>query len=147
MRLNDIAHLYKDLAHQSINAVLRDIGNTGAGAASLTVDVIEGNATRAPQIVIHFDDHLIYLDRRKMQWTKLPEMKKLLEWARTVKPTEREADRLAWATAWDKKKNDTWKPKSWRKKSLSKVLKDMNDIILKAFDECIDQDFQQAANT
>lgn len=148
MKMNDIAHRYKDVIHQSIHAVLSEdrYKNTGAGAASLTVDVVDGDANKSPQIRISFDDHLIFLDKRKMQWTKLPNMGKLMEWAETVKPDKKGAERLAWAVAWDKKKNDTWKAKPWRKKSLSNVLKEMNLLIKEAFDQVIEKDFQEAAN-
>lgn len=146
IKLNDIAQRYKDVIHQAIHAVLSQdrYKNTGAGAASLIVDVIDGDSNKSPQITISFDDHLIFLDKRKMQWTKLPNMKKLLEWAETVKPDKKEAERLAWAVAWDKKKNDTWKAKPWRKKSLSNVLKEMNDLLLNEFDAAINEDLMDA---
>jgi hypothetical protein len=145
IKLNEIAHRYRDLVHRSIHAVLSQppYKNTGAGAASLTVDVIDGDNNKSPQILIHFDDHVLFLDKRKMQWTKLPDMKELLAWAETRKSTKEEAEQLAWAVGWDKKKNDTWKAKpSWRKKSLSKGLKEMNELIVKAFDQA---NLQQAA--
>lgn len=148
IKLNDIAQRYKDLIHQAVHDVLSQdqYKNTGAGVASLTVDVVDGDANKAPQITITFDDHLILLDKRKMMWTKLPNIGKLMEWAETVKPDKKQAERLAWAVAWDKKKNDTWKAKPWRKKSLSNVLKEMNQMIKEAFDKAIDEDFQKAAN-
>lgn len=148
IKLNDIAQRYKGLIHRSIHEVLSQdrYKNTGAGAASLTVDVVDGDASKSPQIQISFDDHLIFLDKRKMMWTKLPNMGKLLEWAETVKPDKKQAERLAWAVAWDKKKNDTWKAKPWRKKSLSNVLKEMNTMVKEAFDNTVEKDFQEAAN-
>lgn len=148
-KLNNIAYQYKDLVHRSIHAVLTQARyyNTGAGAASLTVDVIDGNTNKSPQIVISFDDHLIYMDKRALQWTKLPNMRKLLEWAATKTTTERAAKQLAWATAWDKKKNDTWKAKPWRRKSLSTVLKEMNALIVEAYDKAIEEETQAVADT
>lgn len=148
MKMNDIAHRYKDIIQQAIHDVLSQdrYKNTGAGAASLTTVVIDGNTNKAPQIIVSFDDHLIFLDKRRLQWTRLPDIKKLMEWAETVKPDKKQAERLAWAVAWDKRKNDTWKSKPWRKKSLSVVLKEMNKMVLDAFDKAIDEDFQKAAN-
>lgn len=142
IKLNDIAQRYRDVIHQAIHDVLSQdrYKNTGAGAASLVVDVEDGDSNKAPVIRISFDDHLIFLDKRKMQWTKLPNMKKLLEWAETVKPDKKEAARLAWAVAWDKKKNDTWKAKPWRKKSLSNVLKEMNALVKEAYDKAAAED-------
>lgn len=148
MKLNEIAHRYRELVHQAIHDVLSKppYKNTGAGAASLTVDVVDGNAQKAPVIQISFDDHLIFLEKRKIEWTKLPNMKELTAWAETKRDNRKEALKLAFAVAWDKRKNDTWKAKPWRKKSLSKVLKEMNALIIEEFDKAIDADFQRAAN-
>lgn len=143
-KLNDIAQRYRGIIQQSIQNVLSQYKNTGAGLASVTVDVVEGDASQAPQINIQFDDHVLILDKRKVQWTKLPDMKAMIEWAETKTTTRDQAERLAWAVAWDKKKNDTWKPKAWRKKSLSGVLKEMNQLILQEYDAAIEQDLQQA---
>lgn len=146
MRLNDIAHRYKDIVYQAIYSVISQppYKNTGEGAASLTIDVIDGTRDKAPELVINFADHLNYINKKKLQWTKLPKMEGLLKWAETKKSTKQEAEQLAWATAWDKKKNDTWKGMPWRKKTLSQVLKEMNEMVLKAFDEAIEQDFDAA---
>jgi hypothetical protein len=144
--LNDIAHKYRPIIHQAIHSVVSQppYKNTGAGAASLTVEVIDGNASKAPDIAIHFDEHLLFLDKRKMQWTKLPDVKKLMEWAATKKSTESEVKQLAWAVAWNQKKQDTWKAKPWRKKTLSAVLKEMNKLVLEEFDKAIQADFDLA---
>jgi hypothetical protein len=120
--------------------------NTGAAAASIKVTVINGNENKAPEIKVDFVDYLVVLNKRKVSWTKLPDIKKLTEWAARKTDSPEKAKKLAWAIAWDKRKHDTWKPKPWRKKSLSQVLKDMNAEILKAFDKAIDEDLQQAVN-
>jgi hypothetical protein len=145
--LNDIAHRHQSIIKHSIQEVLRGpkYSNTGAGAESVTVDVVEGDVTKSPVIQITFDDHVKLLDKRKMQWTELPDMKKLMEWASTKRDDPKKAEKLAWAVAWDKKKHDTWKAKPWRKKSLSAVLKELNQNVLAAFDQAIEQDMQEAA--
>lgn len=145
-KLNEIAHRYQDLIHQSIHAVLisERYRNTGAGAASLVIEVIDGSSDHAPQIRITFDDYLIFLDKRKIQWTKLPKMQELIKWAETVKPTKKEAVQLAWAVGWDKKKNDTWKAKPWRKKSLSGVLREMNEMIVSMYDQVLEAELAEA---
>lgn len=146
VKLNTIAHQYKGV----INRALRDIlsqpryRNTGAGLSSLTVEVIEGNTNKAPQIVVSFDDHILFLDKRKMQWTKLPEIKKLLAWAETRKSTVKEAKKLAWAVAWSKKKTDAWKPKLWRKRGLGPALTEMNKKILADYGNAIEEALTQA---
>ncbi len=147
-KLNEIAHRFMPIIYKSIHDVISQpkFTNTGAGAASLKVDVVDGNANQSPQILITFDDRLIYLNKSKMQWTKLG-IKGLLEWASTKRSDPKQAKQLAWATAWNQKKYDTWKPKLWRKKSLSQVLKDMNKMILEGFDKAIEEEFEHAANT
>lgn len=141
-KLNAVAYQYRPMFVQAIRAALHK--NTGEGAASVAVDVVEGNSTRSPNIVITVNDHVILLDKRKLQWTKLPDVKQLMKWAETKTPSEKEAKRLAWATAWDKRKNDTWKVKPWRKKSLGKVLRELNQMLLQAFDAAINEDLQEA---
>jgi hypothetical protein len=144
-KLNDIAHRHKDIIQRAIVETLRQprYVNTGAGAASVTVDVTDGDANKSPVITIEFDDHIKFLDKRKLQWTELPNMKKLLEWAATKESDPTKAKKLAFATAWDKKRHDTWKAKPWRKKSLSTVLKELNILVIAAFDRAIDEDLQE----
>ena len=144
--LNEIAQRFAQLIHKSIVEVLSQprYSNTGAGVDSIKVEIIAGNSTQSPSLNITFDDHLIMLNKSKIEWTRLPDMKNLMAWAETKTSTLKEAKRLAWAVAWDKKKNDTWKPKLWRKKSLSQVLKDMNEQLLQAYDEAIEADLVDA---
>lgn len=159
IKLNAIAQSYREIISQAVNAVLSQdkFRNTGAGLASLKVEVITGDASKAPQIIITFDDHILFLDKRRMQWTKQPDFKKILEWAKTKtfdkvpgysNPRSidnlKAAERVAYAIARDKKKNDTWKAKPWRKKSLSSVLKEMNQMIKSGFEKAIEEDLTNA---
>lgn len=149
-RLNAIAHQYRELVYRSIHAVLQQprYRNTGAGAASLTVDVVEGNANQSPQLQINFADHLLFADKRKMMWTRIPDMRALQEWAETKKPNKQEAKALAWGTAIKQRKWNQWKAKpSWRRRGLSKVLKEMNELIVEAFNKAIEEDIVQEFNT
>lgn len=146
IKLNTIAQQYRDVIHRALHDILSQprYRNTGAGLASLIVDVIDGDSNKSPQIVIHFDDHLLYMDKRRVEWTKLPEIKKLLAWAETKKSDPTEAKKLAWAVAWDKKKNDTWRSKPWRKKSLGPALREMNRMIMQGFEQAIEEDLKKA---
>jgi len=144
-KLNDIAHHYKDLVSRSLHAVLQQYSNTGAGLASLTVDVVDGNENIAPQIKIGFDEHLIYLNQKKPQWTKLPDVERLIIWAKTKGKDDKQAKKMAWAIAWNMKKHDTWKRRPWRKKSLSQVLKEMNELITSEFKQAVVDDAVNAA--
>ena len=145
--MNAIAHRYRPIIQKAIHDVLSDARyrNTGAGVASVTVDVADGDTNKSPVIQIEFDDHLNLLDKRKLQWTQLPNMKKLLEWAATKESDPKKAKRLAWGKAWQQKKYDTWKAKPWRKRSLSAVLKELNELVLSEFDKAIEEDLVTAA--
>lgn len=143
--LNEIARQYRSELLASIQKVLNEARyrNTGKGVGSVKVDVVPGDSKQSPALVVTLDDYVLLLDKSKMQWTRLPNVKNLLDWARTKKSTEKEARQLAWARAYDLKKNDSWKPKKWRKRALSQVLKDMNENMLAAFEAAIDADMQQ----
>lgn len=143
--LNNIASDYAGRLEAAIKTILSQARytNTGQGVGSVSVDVRKGNTNESPALIVKLDDYVLLLDRSKMQWTKLPNMRKLIAWAKTKKSEEGEAKKLAWAKAWDMKKNDTWKPKKWRKKGLGPTLKEMNAEMLIAFDKAIEQDFQK----
>lgn len=145
IKLNTIAHQYKDVINRALVAILSQprYKNTGGGLASLHVEVIEGDTNKSPQILITMADHLILLDKRNMQWTKLGKISELLKWAETKKDTPQEARKLAWAVAWNQKKYDVWKGKPWRKKSLGPALKDMNKMIVEGFERAIEEDQQK----
>jgi len=144
--LNQVAYKHQPLFRKAIVDVLSQprYTNTGIAAGSVEVEVVEGNASTSPQLNITFADHLIMLNKTKMQWTRLPNIGKLLEWAETKKDDPKQAKRLAWAVAWNQRKNDTWRAKTWRKKSLSGVLKEMNEEMLKEFDAAIQGDLDEA---
>jgi hypothetical protein len=148
-KLNALANEYSGIIMKSVTDVLNTprYRNTGLGAASVSVQVVAGDAQKAPNIILQFDDRLIFLEKKKMQWTKLPNIEKLMEWATAKLPgDEKGAKKLAWAVAWDKKKNDTWKRKRWTKASLGTVLREMNQMIVQGFDKAIEEDMQAAAS-
>lgn len=144
--LNGIANEYGGLIERAVKDVLSQprYSNTGAGVGSVRVEVIAGDSSKAPAINVTFDDHLIMLNNRKLQWTRLPNINELMKWASTKKDNEKEAKQLAWATAWNQKKYDIWNAKPWRKRSLSQVLKSMNEELLKKYDEAIEADLVEA---
>jgi len=146
--LNNIASDYAGQMEAAIKTILSQARytNTGQGAGCVSVSVQKGNTNESPALVVKLDDHVLKLDKSKMQWTKLPNMGKLIAWAKTKKSEELQAKKLAYAVAWDKKNNDTWKPKKWRKKGLGPTLKEMNAAMLVAFNEAIEKDFQEGIN-
>jgi hypothetical protein len=145
-KLNAIAREHQSIFLNAIQNTLREMSNTGKGASSVAVDVVPGSTEKSPEIIVTMDDHVLFLDKRKLQWTKLPDVQKLMSWAATKKNTDAEIKKLAWAVAWDKKEKDTWKAKPWRKKSLGSVLKELNVALLKAFDAAVNEDLQDAIN-
>ncbi len=147
IKLNAIAHQHAAIIYRSITDILNQprYRNTGAGVQSLKVTVAEGDATKSPQILIHLDDHLVIIDKRRLQWTQLPDMKALTEWAETKTSDPKEVKRLAWGTAIKQKKFDAFKPKQWRKKAIGPALREMNKNLVMAFQQAIDEDMQKAA--
>lgn len=162
--LNAIAYDYREKINVAMSEILSQprYKNTGAGLASLTVDVIDGDSKKAPQIIISFADHLNLLDKRKMQWTKLPPIDDFEAWSETRTftgpvpgyknglapnlPPWKAKQRIVWAIAKSKQKFDKWNGKPWRKKTLGSVLKEMNILVLSLFDKAIQEDFQKAAD-
>lgn len=144
--MQQIARDYQSKIEDAVTKVLSQpkYRNTGEGLGTLQVKVIDGDAEKSPVIVVQAADHIFRLESKGLQWTKLPNMKNMLAWAEVKKPDKKEARELAWAVAKDKYKNDTWKPKRWRRPSLSAVLKEMNAEMLKEFDKAIQEDMDQA---
>jgi hypothetical protein len=142
----DIADEYRGKIEAGIRQVISQpkYRASGEGLSSLTVTVIEGNAKKSPVIVVTIADQIVRLESRNLQWTELPNMKNLLSWASYKKSDPKEAKQLAWAVAKDKQKNDTWKPKLWRRQSLSAALKEMNKAMVAAFDKAIEEDILKA---
>lgn len=163
-KLNAIAHEYRDKIVREITTVLSQpkYMNTGAGLESLRVEVIPGTQSKSPDIIITMDDYVNIINKRKAEWTKMPPIEELEQWAQTREfkgpvpgyknglapnlPPWKAKQRILWAIAKSKQKFDIWKPKPWRKKSLSNVLKEMNALVLLDFDKAINDDFQMAAN-
>jgi hypothetical protein len=145
--LDEIAQRFAPVMQRSIVDVLSQprYTNTGAGVGSVTVEVIPGDESKSPALKVLFADHLVFLNQRRIEWSRLPDIAALTTWAETKTSNREAAERLAWAVAWDKRKNDTWKPKLWRKRSLSEVLKDMNEQLIRAYDEAIEADLQESA--
>ncbi len=163
-RLNQIAHDYRDKINFALNQLLSQprYKNTGAGLASLTVDVVDSSESKAPEIRISFADHLNLLDKRKMEWTGLPPVDDFMKWAESRNlqgpvpgyknglapnlPPWKVQERKAWAIAKSKQKFDKWQGKPWRKKTLGSVLKEMNQVVFIEYKKAIDEDFQKQIN-
>lgn len=146
IKLLDIAEEYRGKIERSIREVISQpkYRNSGAGLASLVVEVVQ-MGDRDPVIQVTMDDHIFRLESRNLQWTQLPNMNKMLEWASHKTSDPKEIKKLAWSVAKDKQKNDTWKPKSWRRKALSSVLKEMNKQLLQEYTLVRQQELEKSA--
>jgi hypothetical protein len=163
-KLNVIANEYRDKIFREITEVLKQpkYFNTGAGLESLRVEVIPGTKDKSPDIIIKMDDHVNIINKRKMEWTGQPPVDLFEAWAQTKDfngpipgyknglapnlPPWKAKQRIVWAIVKSKQKFDTWKAKPWRKKALSTVLKELNQLVLLEFDKAIEEDFQLAIN-
>lgn len=148
--LNEIAHRYGDRLMTQVKAVLEKYQNTGALVQSLKLEIKPATDRSAPTISLIYEDQGYYIGYKNPQWTKQPNITKLLEWAQTKTfttipgysatsnlPEFKKRERVAWAIARDKLKNDTWKPKRWKREAnLGQLIKELNsDTILKAYKE------------
>ena len=148
-RLNEIADKHGRIIYDQIKATLskRQFTNTGELAQSLQLQITRATDRDTPRILITYADQGYFIGYKNPQWTKLPPVDELMKWAETktfffffgykssrnltpFKPRER----VVWAIAKNKKAQDTWKPKRWKRASkLGDLLADMNTEMIDAF--------------
>lgn len=153
-QLNDIAELYSKEILQSANLALAKYDRTGRTRESLQVTVIKSTDHDSPKIVLGFELQAALFDVKRMSWVKLPPIADLVQWAQQVNfsgkipgykntapnlPPWKAKQRIAFAIAMDKRKNDTYKRKPWRKVALSEILKDLNRITLESYRKEVEQ--------
>jgi hypothetical protein len=155
-RLNVLARTYASQFQASVNRELDKIRATGQLQNSVEVVVILATANTAPEIKIEYAEHGEFIGKRKLLFTKLVPPDQLMEWmeAENFVPsripgykngsapnltTEQKRKRFAFATAMDKKQNDTWKPKRWKRLALRDVLKMMNQDIIRAYTQEVEK--------
>ena len=100
-----------------------------------------------PQIQMTYEDHGDFLTKKKMLFVKVPPVEDLKKWseARGINlykipgykegsipniSDDKKRNRIAWAIGIDKRMNDTWKRKAWKKKPISELLKELNEEII-----------------
>lgn len=143
--LNAIAERYAQLIFNRAREILSNasIRVTDELLNSVKVTWLKANDNQPPRILFIFAEHGIFLDQRSPKWIKLPAIEKLKEWveAKNLPLTRipgykngiapglsqaKKAERIAWAIAWDKRKNDTWKRKRWKRDVLRDQLLRLN---------------------
>ncbi|HMG90754.1 MAG TPA: hypothetical protein VK589_11865 [Chryseolinea sp.] len=125
--------------------------NSGELADSVQVTIIKSTDNDAPVIALTYADQGFFIGYKNPQWTKLPVVAELEKWAAKrgldfgnipgytygTAPglsTEKKIERIAWAIAKNKRKEDTWKQKKWKKSAnLGDLLKDLNTETIAAY--------------
>lgn len=162
-QLNQIAakyarHLYDNVKRLFSTPAYR---NTGELDESLKVHWTACTDNEPPVIVLEYADQGYFLGYRKPQWTRLPNIANLEKWAQTKRfttipgyngssnlPEYKIQQRVAWAIAWDKRKNDTWKPKRWKKAAnLGQLLKQLNAETTQAYTHDIEKILADSIST
>lgn len=152
-KLDALAQQYATRLQRDVKQVFNQPGyrNSGELEGSVEVTVSKSTDKEAPVIVLTYADQGFYLGYKNPQWTKLPDIDKLKEWAKDrnldfgnipgyaygTAPNlsdEKKAARIVWAIAKNKRKEDTWKPRKWKNAAkLGDLLKDLNTTTLQAY--------------
>jgi hypothetical protein len=148
-QLDDLARKYGNELYGRVKTVLASpkFRNTGELEESLKLIITPATDKDAPVIILEYADQGYYLNYKSPSWVKQPNVEKLLKWAETKTftsipgykgtpniPEYKQKERIAFAIAMDKRKNDTWKPKRWKKEAgLGELLKNINVEVLEAY--------------
>ncbi len=148
--LNSIAQKYATELLGRVQGVLsgNEYKNKGELLDSLKVSVIPSTDNDAPIILLEYADQGYFIGYKNPQWTKLANVGNLEEWAQTKTfskipgygtsstslPLYKQQQRVAYAIAIDKQKNDAWKPKRWKRAAgLGDLLKSINAESMEAY--------------
>lgn len=152
-KLDALAERYAARLLADVKAVLNtpQYKNSGELESSLKIIVIPSTELEAPKIILTYADQGFYLGYKSPQWTKIPNIDKLNKWAATKTfdlgdipgyeygtasrlPIEKQKERIVFAIAKNKRKEDTWKPRKWKKAArLGDLLSDLNVDTLSAY--------------
>lgn len=155
-RLNALAQKYAPLFQAAVNHELDKLRATGALQQSVTISVTPSTSRSTPQIEMNYAPHGDYVGKRKLLFTKIIPADSLEAWmaARNFTPAnipgykngeapnltaEQKRSRVSWAIGIEKRANDTWKPNRWKKRALSKTLKELNKDLIAAYQSEIEK--------
>lgn len=160
-RMNNIASRYASELRAAIRVELNKAKNqsSGALAGSVKVSVKRADGYNPPLITVDYFEYGEFIGKRKLLWTKLPLVDKIREWVHrkglagfgnvpgytngaSGLSDFKKAERIAWAIAKEKRKNDTFKRHPWKKESLPSVLKKMNIETMTSFADHIEHLFK-----
>jgi hypothetical protein len=152
-KLNQLAQQYASQLLSQVKAVLSQPAyrNSGELQESLKIVVTPATATEAPTILLTYADQGFYIGYKSPKWTQLPNIEKLKKWAETKSLSmgdipgyeygtasklteEKRKERIVWAIAKNKRKEDTWKQKKWKNAAgLGDLLKALNESTIQAW--------------
>lgn len=145
-RMNNVAYRYAGRLRQNIKQVLSQPKYRASGMleSSIQVSVEEATGYKPPNINIQFVGYGDFIGKRKLLWTKVPPIEDLKVWVELRGrddgsapvpgykngapnlPSFKRAERIAYAIAVTKRRDDKFKRQPWKKESLPSVLKEMN---------------------
>lgn len=152
-KLDALAAKYAEKLKRDVETVLSnpEFMNTGELADSIEVSITKATDQEAPLIVLTYADQGYFLNYRNPQWTKLPTIAKLEKWGSArgldfgnipgyeygTAPNlsdEKKVERIVWAIAKNKRKEDSWKPRLWKRKAnLVDFLNKLNNETVQAY--------------
>jgi len=152
-KLDDIAERFASKLESDVKTLFSkpEYRSTNELLDSVAVKVTKASDTEAPLVILTYADQGYFIGYKNPQWTKLPNVDKLLEWIRSKKldlgripgyssgtapnlTDEQRNSRIVWAIAKNQRKEDTWRPKRWKNSiKLSDLLKSLNDETLTAY--------------
>ena len=162
-QLDQLAIKYANELYGRVKNVLGSpqFRNTGELEESLKLEITKATDKDAPVIILHYADQGYYLNYKSPSWVKQPNVEKLMKWAETKTfgnipgytgtpniPEYKQKLRIAFAIAKDKRKNDTWKPKRWKKAAgLGELLKNINVDVMEAYRKDVENILAKAIST
>jgi hypothetical protein len=124
---------------------------------SLSIQVTRATSDEPPRIILTYADQGFFIGYKNPQWTKLPIIEKLKQWADSPSfsvgsipgyksgtasglSVEKQKERIVWAIAKNKRKEDTWKQKKWKNAAgLGDLLSALNKDTLQSFAKDIEK--------
>lgn len=164
--MNSVAQRYAAQLRANVKSILdkAEFKDRGFLSSSVTVKVKPANDYEAPIIVLEFEDYGEFIGKRKLLFTKQPNISPqwvidqgLADGSHPVPgytngapnlPEFKRAKRISFAIGKSKKADtDKRKPKKWKKESFPDVLRAMNAETLDKFASHIELLFKQSIET
>jgi len=138
----------EELLRAALNELQNDKRyNSGELLQSLKLQVIEGTPEKPPVIIVTYAPQGAFMEVKKMEWTRQPNIEKLLDWSKYKRfnmdsipgykngsapnlSEEKKVQRIVWAIAKRQEKFDVWKRRPWKAKPVIEFLRKLNMEVL-----------------